>query len=75
MAGSIETKAISALKLELKLELAGAELGNMKKASNMETTSNLWATKNIKTTSTLKATNILKKTSNKLRLKLCQAQV
>ena len=28
MAGSIETKAISALKLELKLELAGAELGN-----------------------------------------------
>ena len=27
MAGSIETKAISALKLELKLELAGAELG------------------------------------------------
>ena len=29
MAGSIETKAISALKLELKLELAGAELGNI----------------------------------------------
>ena len=28
VAGSIETKAISALKLELKLELAGAELGN-----------------------------------------------
>ena len=27
VAGSIETKAISALKLELKLELAGAELG------------------------------------------------
>ena len=28
VAGSIEPKAISALKLELKLELAGAELGN-----------------------------------------------
>ena len=28
VAGSIETKAISALKLELKQELAGAELGN-----------------------------------------------
>ena len=28
VAGSIETKAISALKLELQLELAGAELGN-----------------------------------------------
>ena len=29
VAGSNETKAISALKLELKLELAGAELGNI----------------------------------------------